>query len=176
MNKLFCKNTNSDFYREVWELYESSFPQIERRTFSLHAKATEDERFFPSVYTSDASELLAICFYWDFPDFRYLEHLAVRPNIRSQGIGSQIIKELTTDRRTVILEIEPPIDKQSKQRLNFYERNNFIHTNYKFTQLKYRKNNAEIQLDLLCNKPMNEGLYIKFGQIINKELQKYNEK
>ncbi len=175
MNQFIYKNNNSDLSKTVWQLYESAFPIYERRSLKLHLKAMQDNRFYPYVYTSEQSKLLAICFYWDFADFKYLEHFAVHPHYRNQGIGSKIIQTLNIGKQPIILEIEPPIDTLTQQRLNFYEQNQFKYTGYQFTQLKYRRKANNVQLELLCNKEMSLNLYKKFKTIIYKELTLYNE-
>ncbi len=176
MNKLKYSNNSSELSKQTWILYEKSFSEEEKRPFNMYLKAIEDNRFFPYIYTSKQKELLALCFYWDFINFKYLEYLAVNPKYRSKGIGSQIIKELVVSEQPVILEIEPPIDKISKKRLMFYENNNFKQTGYSFKQLKYKKNNNDIFLDLLCNKPMNNNLFELFKNTIYKELTIYCER
>ncbi len=175
MQRILYKNNNDNLSKAVWQLYESAFPSAERRLLEQHLKAMQDTRFFPYIYTSEQSELIAICFYWDFTVFKYLEHFAVNPKLRNKGIGSKIIQSLEADTEPIILEIEPPVDKLTIQRLKFYERNNFRQTDYKFVQLKYRKNTSDLVLDLLCNKEMNQKLYEQFKEIIYKELRKYNE-
>ncbi len=176
MNISVHTNSNEELSQLAWQLYESSFPINERRPFRLHIKATLDKRFCPYVYISGQMELLAIYFYWNFLDFRYLEHFAVNPNYRNQGIGSKLIQMLNADKKPIILEIEPPMDKQTKKRLNFYERNHFKHTGYGFKQLKYRQNANDLHLDLLCNKEMDRDLYEQFRKTIYQELSRYNEK
>ncbi len=175
MNPLIYIHDDSPLAKEVWQLYESAFPIEERRALQQHVSAMQDSRFYPYTYVSGQSELLAICFCWNFTDFKYLEHFAVHPNCRNKGIGSQIIQTLNTDKKPVILEIEPPVDTLTKQRLNFYKRNRFYHTGYRFKQLKYRKNTAHLQLELLCNKKMNSNLYKRFKETIYQELTPYNE-
>ncbi len=175
MNKQKHNKKHNTQFNEVWELYTHSFPTDEQRTLNMHLKAIENNRFCPYVYTSEQSELLAICFYWEFTDFIYLEHFAVNPTFRNKGIGSEILNALTSQNKPIILEIEPPIDLQQKQRLKFYQRSNFTQTGYTFKQLKYQLNSNEVLLELLCNQPMNNNLFEKFQNTIYTELEVYCE-
>ncbi len=175
MNKFIYSIAERYLARQVWELYTTSFPIEEQRPYLQHKKAMLYSRFYPYVYTSGESELLAICFYWDFIDFKYLEHFAVNPNYRNRGIGSKIIKTLSQEEQPFILEIEPPVDVISKQRLRFYERCHFRQTNYTFQQLKYRKENDDVLLELLCNKNFDNNLFEKFKHTIYQELIRYCE-
>ncbi len=175
MNKINYSDINSQLAKKAWEIYTTSFPMEEQRPYLQHKKAMSDSRFYPYVYISDQLELLAICFYWDFADFKYLEHFAVNPNYRNQGIGSKIIKTFSQEEQPIILEIDPPIDEVSKQRLCFYERCKFRQTNYTFQQLKYRKDSKNVLLKLLCNQELNNDLFEKFKLTIYQELTKYCE-
>lgn len=175
MNKIRYSEITSEIARQAWQLYTTSFPQEEQRSYALFQKALGDSHFCPYVYISEQSELLAICFYWDFSNFIYLEHFAVNTNCRNRGVGSKIIKTFSDSNKSVILEIEPPIDAQQKQRLRFYKRNCFIPTGYDFKQLKYTKNSDDLFLDLLCNKQMDAELFQQFKNTIYRELSRYCE-
>ncbi len=173
MKKIMADSSDKKLFSKVWRLYEKSFPEEEKRSLNQHIKAIEDHRFHPCAYISEQEEVKAICFYWCFFEFIYLEHLAVDPNLRNRGIGSKIIKDLQLENRYIILEIEPPINKISKQRLAFYERNNFKRTGYAFRQLKYKPSNDDVCLELLCNRLMDKHLFEIFQNTIYQELQIY---
>lgn len=175
MNKINYTDITLQLACDAWELYTNSFPIEEQRPLSLHQKAINDTRFHPYVYVSDQDELLAICFYWQFPQFKYLEHFAVNPKYRNKGIGSKIIKNFAQDHQPVILEIEPPIDTISIQRLRFYKRNLFKETPHCFKQLKYQKIKEDVWLNLLCNQEMSTNLFQQFQDIIYQELTIYCE-
>ncbi len=173
--KLLLANRNDGYFDDIWKLYTMSFPQNERRNLVTHLKAMKDKRFYPAIYLSEQSELLALCFYWKFPDFIYLEHLAVNPNYRNKGVGSKILRVLTSYNQPVVLEIDPPFDAISKQRLHFYQKNKFILTDYTFRQLKYQKRSDELFLNLLCSVKMDNRLFQDFKNTIYLELTKYCE-
>lgn len=175
MNKKLCRNVADPYFKQVWNLYESAFPDLEKRTLKKHTEALADKRFKPNVYLDEKDNVLGLCFGWEFSEFIYLEHLAVNPNFRNKGIGSEIITEFKQSIKPVILEIEPPSDEITTRRLMFYKRNNFIETEYTFKQLKYKRENKDLFLNLLCNKPMNDKLYNSFKEVIYRELTMYNE-
>lgn len=142
--------TPEDNYRwnQVWELYESSFPLAERRKQNDHIQAMEDARFLP-ISAWEGSQLIGILFYWEWDTYRYLEHLAIHPDLRSQGYGSQLLRELRDSEHTVIIEIDPLSNEQSVRRLQFYERNGFALTPHRFVHLPYRKDAPPIELLIL---------------------------
>lgn len=64
--------------------------------------------------------------WWDFGDFRYIEHVAVSPDVRSSGYGNRILTQwLGASTRPVLLEIEEVVDEPTRRRLRFYERLGF---------------------------------------------------
>ena len=117
------RNAEHPLYEAAKQLYESSFPREERRSDPQHRRALADEAFH-SLALSDERGLAAILYYWQHPDFTFIEHLAVCPERRGCGIGHRVLRmaaeQLSPD-RPVILEIEPAVDERTRRRLRFYE-------------------------------------------------------
>lgn len=109
-------------FEASFTLYEASFPPNERRTREDHLRALQDADFFPLGAVEDG-KLLADVFLWETEDFCYLEHFAVQPSLRGHGTGSTILRQLLTQDKPLILEIEPPDDEITCRRKHFYERN-----------------------------------------------------
>ncbi|MDD2513045.1 MAG: GNAT family N-acetyltransferase [Proteiniphilum sp.] len=124
-------------WNRVWELYEDSFPEAERRKKEDHLLACADERFFP-LSAWEGGELVGMMFFWEWDGYRYLEYLAVNPRLRGHGYGSQMLRYLRDAGHTIILEIDPLVNEQSVRRLQFYERAGFTLTPYRFVHLPYR--------------------------------------
>ncbi len=126
---------------KVWELYEESFPEHERRTRSAQATAFADPSAHSEVWLGEEEELAGIAFYWLFDDTVYLEFLAIHPSMRGHRIGSGIIDALLTryPGKRMILEIEPPVEELAARRLRFYERLGFVRNPYAYTHPSYRK-------------------------------------
>lgn len=135
-------------WKQVWNLYESSFPLAERRREEDHLRACENPMFFP-LSAWEGSQLLGLLFYWEWDAYRYLEYLAVSPELRGQGFGSQLLRHLKDSDHTIILEIDPLINELSVRRLQFYERAGFTLTPYRFVHLPYRREAQPIELLIL---------------------------
>lgn len=146
----FLKIDTQDIVRwnKVWKLYEDSFPLAERRRREDHLRACADEQFFP-LSAWEGSQLVGILFYWEWDSYRYLEYLAVNPELRGHGYGSQMLQYLRDSDHTIILEIDPLINEQSVRRLQFYERAGFTLTPYRFVHLPYRLEGQPIELLIL---------------------------
>ena len=121
MEFLKIKPLDTIRWNEVWKLYEESFPLAERRKMEDHIRASENRQFFP-LSAWDEDRLIGIIFYWEWDTYRYIEYLAVNPEIRSQGFGSQILRSICDSGHTIILEIDPLVNDLSVRRLQFYER------------------------------------------------------
>lgn len=155
---------NTDKWEKVWNLYESSFPIAERRRLEDHKRAFSNSLFHPlSVWEEE--ELLAIIFYWEWDNYRYIEYLAVSENMRGKGIGFQIINHMKDSNHTLILEIDPLVNELSVRRLQFYERAGFTLTPYRFLHLPYRLNGTTQELlilsypDMITKTQHNDFLY-----------------
>ena len=60
--------------------------------------------------------------YWDLGHCLYVEHFAVEQAQRGQGTGSEVLRQFCSQAKTaVVLEINPPVDEVSRERLRFYD-------------------------------------------------------
>src|SRR5690554_3651425 len=77
MEYLQINPNDTEQWGSVWNLYEESFPEAERRKKEDHLRAAADTRFFPlSVW--EGRDLIGLMFFWEWESYRYLEHLAVK--------------------------------------------------------------------------------------------------
>ena len=137
-------------WENVWQLYTSSFPQHERRSINSHRRACENPDFHTCIACEEGN-LLALLFYWKHLDMIYLEHLAVNPLLRGNNIGTSLLQNFINQNPQckIILEIDPPIDEISKNRLHFYERIGFKLTDYPYTHPSYAINGKVHPLRIL---------------------------
>lgn len=162
-------------WKSVWQLYEESFPIAERRKLEDQLLASTDERFFPlSAWEGD--RLTGLLFFWEWKEYRYLEHLAVVPALRGQGFGSEMLRFLRDSDHTIILEIDPLVNELSVRRLQFYERSGFTLTPYRFVHLPYRLE-AEPQELLILSYPrmITREAHQDFLRFVNEEVIRYCE-
>ncbi|HBK31246.1 MAG TPA: N-acetyltransferase, partial [Porphyromonadaceae bacterium] len=111
---------------------------------------------------------------WD--SYRYLEYLAVSPDLKGQGYGSQILHYLRDSNHTIILEIDPLVNELSVRRLQFYEKSGFTLTPYRFMHLPYRKDSEPQELLILSYpKMITRKEYADFIQFVNESVIVYCE-
>ena len=95
-------------WAEAMTIYREAFPHRERRDDATQAAALADPAFrAEGIWLND--KIAGLVFYWEHPEFHYIEHLALSPAMRARNIGSEVLETFCRNRR-VILEIEPPED------------------------------------------------------------------
>jgi ribosomal protein S18 acetylase RimI-like enzyme len=119
------------------DLYESAFPPEERDdTDKLVEGLLDGSR--PCLAARKAGDLAGFAVYSVLGETRiaFLEYLAVRPELRNQGIGAQLLQEFkrrigerVPSMRGIVFEVDPPDDATGAEaqlrarRIAFYERN-----------------------------------------------------
>ncbi len=105
----------------IRELYEASFPPEERREFFQLEQLISDRELFVNQIITDKNTIAGLCIFWVFGEFVYIEHLAVKPELRGIGIGEGTLSVLRVKFKVLILETELPVNEMSKRRIKFYE-------------------------------------------------------
>lgn len=132
--------------REWWQLYEGAFPACERRGAAQHAAALADPAFH-CLHLADArAGFCGLLSYWCLGALCYVEHLAIVPERRGQGLGRQALALLS---RPLILEIEPVVDAATARRLAFYESCGLARLPQHHVQLAYQAGQPDVPLWLL---------------------------
>lgn len=173
--KFFSKN-----YRDVKNLYFTAFPAVERLPyFPLFLNTCRSLADFYAYYDGDT--FVGLAYLLQNEEVIYLFFLAVNPQIRSQGYGSAILKDISAlaEERPIVLAMEP-LDKgadnyeQRLKRVNFYERNGFSITDYNYHegaevyQMMATKSDIDIHLvEKLTEKAVLGLIPVSFDQKIN---------
>lgn len=125
--------TKNDF-DALFSLMEKSFPTDEYRS-----RAEQQALFADSDYAvygmKDGTAIKAFISTWRFDDFVFIEHFAVNPDFRNNGIGGKMLKDLVEKLgKPVCLEVDPPDTDMARRRIGFYERNGFFLNTYPYEQ------------------------------------------
>lgn len=130
-----CTDSSASDFKFLWNLYCETFPEDERREQEQHQELLSRENFnFSAVKV--ANELVGFIEFWLVKRFAFIEHFAIVPKRRGQGIGTQAIRVLLKNLgRPVVLEVEPP-EKSSEvaNRISFYERIGFKLNQFEYFQ------------------------------------------
>lgn len=130
----------------VHQLMVDSFPPSERRTYQGQKDLLKRDDYKILVYMEN-DDILAFFAVWEHDKYRFLEHLAVNPNYRSRGLGSKTLRAFhELDNKTIILEVEPPVDETQKRRVLFYEKNGYFLSDFSYVQPKFHKDAETVDL------------------------------
>ena len=164
---------NDIYFDEAWEIYEQSFPIFEQRLLADQVKAMTHLDFSFTVIV-EKQKVVAIVGYWTFNEYMYIEHLAVHPSMRGRQIGSTLLKELSQQGKTMILEINPPVDDISIRRLKFYETVGFKLNSYSHVHPPYRQNYEGHELKVLSYEdPISPKIFHEFTTYLNEVVMEY---
>ena len=131
------RNLDEKDYPHFLELYNSSFPENERRLYKsaehvanfikekggkFHGFAVDDRSGDPEMQ----GPFLGFLTYWTFEGYVYIEHFAVNPEFRGKRIGRDMLHHLfKTVSENVLIEVEKPETDEARRRIAFYEREGF---------------------------------------------------
>lgn len=141
-------SASGEKFREAMELYSQSFPLNEQREAASQEKILScNEYHFDLIF--DGELFAGIMLYWDAPEFIYLEHFCIKPELRGHELGSRALKLLSGRGKAVILEIDPPEDGISIRRRGFYLRSGFHENAFFHLHPPYHKGNPGHRLTVM---------------------------
>lgn len=152
-------------------LYEEAFPASERRSVARHAEVLTNESYH-CLHLSDEFGFAGLMAYWQWGDMIYLEHFAIVPARRGQGLGHEALGMLVGN---VIVEIEPADDSTKVRRLAFYESCGFLCLPQPHVQLAYQAGEKELPLWLLSRPAMNGEQVARFEQLYAEGPMRYRD-
>lgn len=152
-DKMLEKMRTANF-DSVFSIMENSFPSDEYRPYKEQKELLSDPKY--SIYVlldSENGKTKAFIALWEFVDFAYIEHFAVAPEYRSQGLGSLMLRETTQMLGCPIcLEVELPENDIAKRRIAFYKRNDFFLNEYPYIQPPISKGKNPLPLLIMTSK------------------------
>lgn len=82
-------------FDKIFSILENSFPPDEYRTYEGQKFLWNHPKYTVYVIPDDESDCIkAFITVWKFEDFAFIEHFAVNPFYRNQGLGSLILHEI----------------------------------------------------------------------------------
>lgn len=114
---------------DILRLYHDSFPDAERKPFSMIEEGVENGQMEAWIAQS-GQQLAALAFVILGSPLHVLDYLAVHPDMRGQNVGSQVLHWLDEqyDSQPIVVEIETTKgseDQDVHRRKAFYLRNGF---------------------------------------------------
>ena len=161
---------NTADFDKMFGIMEKSFPPDEHRPKNEQKKLFEDSRY--KVYC--VGKVKAFMAVWEFENFVFLEHFAVSPEYRNEGLGSRMLGALREKyNKKICLEVEPPENKIASGRIGFYERNGFYLNTYPYIQPPISKGKTPIPLMVMTSgAPVDKQEFEEIKDILYKEVYK----
>ena len=149
MKIIRLKRISDNYFKKAWALYEDSFPFEERRLLNEQSYILQNDRYHFDVLI-DKEQFLGFILWWDFDTYRYIDHFATALEQRNKGIGKLILnKFISTDNKSIILEVELPISNINERRIRFYERIGFNLNQHYYEVPPKKKEQPPLQLLLM---------------------------
>lgn len=124
-----------DDFDQMYRLMQASFPQDEYRPDTAQMALFDDPAYRVYAHYGAGHTLWAFLSVWDFDDFAFIEHLAVKPECRGSGLGSRLLQDLCSLlSKPICLEVELPDSELARRRIGFYQRNGFCLNSYAYIQ------------------------------------------
>jgi N-acetylglutamate synthase-like GNAT family acetyltransferase len=140
----------SQTFQKSLVIYQNSFPKNERReTLQQSALLYNDSYNFFSI--EENKKIIGLIAVWNLGNYLFVEHFAVREDLRNNGLGSKIIKKyLKNSDCPIVLETElPEAGDMAKRRIGFWRRCGFTLNEYKYLQPAYSPDKSPVPLFLM---------------------------
>lgn len=141
---------NDKEFDKIFALMQASFPTSERRTYAGQKELLADPHYRLITETNSNNQLIALMAVWEFPSFRFIEHIAVDPTTRGSGIGGKIMTAYIEESpKPILLEVEYPDTDIAQRRIGFYERLGFRLNPFDYVQPPLQKGETYLPLKIM---------------------------
>jgi len=153
MQEIVCLLVNKDtdpLLDKIENTYNTSFPETERRAFSLVRGLLKENSLFSMNALQRDGQYAGFITAWQLDGFTYVEHFAIDESARNGGIGGKAMKQfMDLCEKPIVLEVEIPVDEMSKRRIGFYERLGFVLDDHEYHQPPYRNGESWLEMRLM---------------------------
>jgi ribosomal protein S18 acetylase RimI-like enzyme len=141
---------NDREFDKIFAIMKASFPESERRTYAGQKELLADPYYRLITKTNSNNQMIAFLAVWEFPLFRFVEHIAVDPAIRGNGIGGKLMAAYIEESlKPILLEVELPDTDLAQRRISFYERLGFLLNPFEYAQPPLQKGQPDIPFKIM---------------------------
>lgn len=164
-------------FEEIYPILEEAFPVEELREKERQKALLDKPEYRLYGIKNESDDLQGALAMWDFSDFIYIEHFAIKPLYRNGGFGGKMLQKLIAwAGKPVVLEVEVPRDDLTKRRVGFYERHGFFYNDYPYLQPPMRAGQGMLPLRLMTMPgKISEEVYKKYKRLIHRIVYNYEE-
>lgn len=140
---------NRNEFLDVYKLMRLSFPSAEFRTYEEEL-ALFNQSNYKVLVVEENGVMQAFIAEWIFLNTHFIEHFAVNPEARGQGLGTKIMREYLKQIKTsVVIEVEADDTLIARRRIDFYERLSFVLSDIEYKQPLLKKTATDVFLRLM---------------------------
>jgi ribosomal protein S18 acetylase RimI-like enzyme len=158
-------DSGSPAFGEIWTIYESSFPEDERRTLDQQKALFSNPRYFLLAAYSENARSAGFISCWLVDGFHFIEHMAIHEPGRRKGAGTRMLRAFMEGKARIILECENPQGAEQKRRIAFYKKAGFHANDFDYIQPPYGIDKNPVHL-LLMSYPEKLGA-VEFHNVRN---------
>ncbi|MGE7110365.1 GNAT family N-acetyltransferase [Lysinibacillus sp. NPDC047702] len=141
---------NGREFDEIFALMEVSFPESERRTYAGQKGLLAEPYYRLITETNNNNQIVAFLAAWEFPSFRFVEHIAVDPILRGSGVGGKMLAAyMKESKKPILLEVEYPDTELAQRRIGFYERLGYRLNSFEYVQPPLHKEKDDLPLKIM---------------------------
>lgn len=138
------------FFTNLYNLYTLAYPPQERRSWAgLEYELMYEKRFCAHALVQD-NKFVGFFNYWIFDSFCYIEHVAIIPALRGQGVGTEAVEILKSQTKLpIVLEVELPDNPVAIRRIHFYEKLGFAIVSHNYVQPPYEDDETLLPMKIM---------------------------
>ncbi|WP_334073579.1 MULTISPECIES: GNAT family N-acetyltransferase [Paenibacillus] len=163
-----------DVFDQIFAIMEASFPESERRTYAGQQELLADPHYRLITETNDHNRVIAFMAIWEFPSFRFVEHIAVDSAIRGGGLGKKLMTAYIGESfKPILLEVEPPDTELAGRRIGFYERLGFHLNPFEYVQPPLQEGQPDLPLKIMSYpEPLAEAAFNLYKDVLYEKVYK----
>lgn len=137
-------------FDKIFALMKASFPTSERRNYAGQKELLAEPYYRLITEINSNNQVIAFMAVWEFPSFRFIEHIAVDPNTRGSGIGGKLMASyMRESSKPILLEVEYPDTDLAQRRIAFYERLGFQLNPFDYVQPPLQEGETYLPLKIM---------------------------
>lgn len=161
-------------FDQVFALMEECFPSDEYRFYDEQKDLLKNDCY--QIYGwMNGDDIQAFIALWQFDKFAFIEHFAVNPIYRNNGLGSKMLNQIVEMvKKPVCLEVELPDTSLAKRRIGFYQRNDFFLNEYPYIQPPMSEGKKPIPLLIMTTQQkLNKEEFEEVKKILHTKVYRY---
>lgn len=162
-------------FENIWPIFEEAFTSEFRRSREGQAALLKNPKYHLHIYGQQEDSPAGFMGCWHFDDFIFVEHFAVDKNLRGKGMGAKMMKDLLSEGKLVILEVEEPDTEINRRRIGFYERAGLMFHDFPYFQPSFIRGEKPVPLKIMASRLLSAEEFCKYREKLFEEVYGMNK-